>query len=787
MNQFFVKYVALGRRLASEKGLSWELKCDAEGRIERSEKWNASALAGLPPPFEYLSSIGTDRKLLEPLNAILEVGGQLPIDAGPLPDPWVDLLKAAVLNEILVKRNKPGHALDVVGRQLRILATCAREVEPWEITGEHVQLAYNAALQVGGSGKLASNLESVVRTVLDAGHLTDRGPLARFCKPFETSEALAAQERVKKLRQSNNENRGTASVRKELHERKAHSKLPDERAFWEMVRIVFTEQPRTFGDAIRFAQLKLAIVTGFRVGELVTLPLDWRRKREYVDPKGRPAGERGGVSSSLMIRYFAEKQHEAEGAEGVVLYENGQHVPPMFEGLLEDVLTETERLTARLRHTLRRQTETGRLLPDFDPRELISAVDLHVRSTGSVVVTEEPAPSDLVRLYRETYDPAVLDEIRDHQKAALRAGAKLTSNVRKYFGKFLKQGLPVYHSRSGFKTGDTWAETYFRVGEFEDFFRRAMPTKVSDTLPFKLSNGDNVFPWQLMFLMPARALIEERNGGIVDVTRYMSVGRVSIADLNLALGDGETNLFTRYGETEADRQLNLDMHSLRHLQNTELFRLGVADSIITKRFGRRSVAQSHIYDHRSLAEDLASIELPAESVEIMGPKAQQALQLIMSNKVSGPLVEEFRRIQRELGDDVAFSFLDAEADGMHVTPYGFCLNSFMVDPCPKHLECFNGCLHLVLSPIPEDRATLQQLRDRFTKVILTLEASPPGGVGRTNQLAHARTRLANIERALTTAPGEHPFPDGRDLSQPFSTMLGSTVIDGAKGTDFDQD
>ncbi|NCA71721.1 MAG: hypothetical protein EOM91_16900 [Sphingobacteriia bacterium] len=40
-----------------------------------------------------------------------------------------------------------------------------------------------------------------------------------------------------------------------------------------------------------------------------------------------------------------------------------------------------------------------------------------------------------------------------------------------------------------------------------------------------------------------------------------------------------------------DRRLTLQSHALRHLQNTELFRLGVADTIITKRFNRRSVAQ----------------------------------------------------------------------------------------------------------------------------------------------------------------------------------------------------
>ncbi len=67
------------------------------------------------------------------------------------------------------------------------------------------------------------------------------------------------------------------------------------------------------------------------------------------------------------------------------------------------------------------------------------------------------------------------------------------------------------------------------------------------------------------------------------------------------------SLFEKYGETDEDRALKIESHMLRHLQNTELFRLGVADTIISKRFNRRSVAQSYEYDHRSLAEELDQI------------------------------------------------------------------------------------------------------------------------------------------------------------------------------------
>jgi hypothetical protein len=63
-------------------------------------------------------------------------------------------------------------------------------------------------------------------------------------------------------------------------------RLPERRAFWELIRIVMTQTPRTFVDELRFAALKTMIVTGFRIGEAALLPVDWKRERNYYDPKG---------------------------------------------------------------------------------------------------------------------------------------------------------------------------------------------------------------------------------------------------------------------------------------------------------------------------------------------------------------------------------------------------------------------------------------------------------------------------------------------------------------------
>lgn len=783
MNQIFESFVASGKALGAKSGLRWDVRTALDGKVEKAERWNLTALCGMAsPPTIWLSDLGFDAKCLSVLNQMRTQSGEDPLADGSMSSAWCDLYKAVVLNELLVKRNKPQHAIINIGRYIRMLATCAEDTPPWELNPDIVQRAFNAALGIGESGKLAANLSMVVRIVFDALSLSEHKPLAGYCKPYPNKEARSAQAKVDNLLKRDSAYLRTDQVRKELADRKGSAKLPEERAFWELVRIVFTEQPKTFSDAIRFGQVKLAIATGFRIGENAMLPSDWERWREYVDAAGNPAGEKGGISRSLMIRHFAEKQATDLGRDGIVLYETAQHVPDMFNDLVLGSLQQVARMTAPMRTRLRLQITSKRLLPEFQPNQLVPAWDLYTRMSGSAHFVDDELPEKLVSSYRSDFNPDVLEQIRDWQCGRLDV-VGISRAAKSFWWDWARRGLRVRKFNGDLiGKGIDWREAYFRIDEVEEFVAANLPTKLPDWEAFALQDGSHLHACDLMFLMPIRALIENRNGGIVDVNRYFAIGRVAPSDLQFHLGGNkENNLFQRYGRTDEDRQLKLNTHSLRHLQNAELFRLGVADTIITKRFNRSSVAQSYTYDHRSLAESLAHIDLPAGAAN-MGPRAQEALRMIRAQKVSGPIVDEFLRVQAEQGDDAAFNYLDAEADGLHVTPYGFCLNSFTVDPCPKHLECFNGCRHLTRSPVPEEQQNLERLRDRFARVIAKIEATAEAArsIGWKNQLAHARTRLENIEATLAASPGELVFPEGDDLHRSFEKAAGQTVLDTKK-------
>lgn len=781
MNDIYQSFITTAKELASHHDLYWDPPHGASGKVEKAHRWNLTLLCGLaPPPTIWLSDFGYDANSVKVLNDMRVEQASEHIAVVAMSRDWRELYQAVILNELLVKRNKPQHTINAVGRYVRILAVCAGDTPPWALTPELVQLAYNAALQIGTSGKIAGNLAMVVRNVIDALRLTDHTPLARFCTPYPGQPAEAAEQKVRELRQRANSHWQTSRKRTELAQRKEASKLPEESAFWELVRIVFTEEAKTFSDIIRFSQVRLAIATGFRIGENTMLPVDWERWRDYVDVEDRPAGESGGISKSLMIRHFAEKQVEDEGRDGLILCENAQHVPQMFEEMLSEALSHVSRITAPMRSRLRKQIETGRLFPEFSPEDLVPAWDLYTRVSGSLQFIKTPVPDHLVSQYRACHDPEALEKIREWQLERLHSSG-VNKEAGKYWSALSKRsGLQIRDANGNPLPGGRikWLHAHLKIGEVEEIVRTHMPTKLPDWDAFTLKDGQKLHASELLFLLPVRAIVENRDGGIVDVNRYFAVGRASNADLQLHLGPAKNNLFTRYGETEEDRKHSLQTHSLRHLQTTELFRLGIADTIISKRFNRSSVAQSYEYDHRSLAEDLAHIDLP-EGAEKIGPRAQETFRMIRAGRVSGPIVEEFLRIQQNHGDDAAFDYLDAEADGLHVTPYGFCVNSFTLDPCPKHLECFNGCRHLTRSAVPEEQQNLEKLRDRMETVVVKIENQPVSArpIGWGNQLTHARTRLNNIEKILATVPGETAFPDGPDLHRSFRDASGTTILD----------
>ncbi len=766
--------VQLGRELAESKNLAWDVPYDtATGSIPKSHWWDLSGLVnantGVQTKLSTFATYGAS------LDAIARFGGG---KAAPvMTQEWIELYKAIALQDILVLGNKPSNFGANVGPSFRILAAAAGSLAPHELSSDQVQLGFNAALVASDSAKRASTLKALVARWFDASGICEHRPLAQYCTAYPgQSDLLGQAQKLAVTSRRQTDSKRPAALRSELSERHFAEKLPSEDALHELVRIVFGERPRTVSDVVRFHQVRILLATGFRAGELVTLPATTLVSREQDALHARLFGP---PAPALALRHFAEKQL-ARG-RGADLIEGLHHVPPLFAPIIKESVTEVLRLTAPMREMVQAQRASGRLFPDVALDALIPWTEAYSRLSGMMQISSETIPDDLKARYRATYDAAVLIEMRDHQRAL--AVHQPHRQVREYFlrssnalGRRIVRDCrgELIHLGNRVRMGDMGL--YVLGADMEAYAAGHLPSKLPD-MRLNQSGSLTLGLEDFLFLYPGRALAEEKHDAIVDLYRYFAVQRAERPDLELQLGGSARGgkLFQKYGLDEASQSLAVNPHAIRHLQNTELFRLGVADTIISKRFNRKSSVQSYVYDHRTLGEHLDEMDPPTAKALAgadLGPQARKAFDLIRGGKIQGPIVRQFLAIQTAEGDDAAFAYLNAEAGALHATPYGFCLNSFAASPCLKHLECFNACSHLVRTDSPKEQANLEQLKDRYELHIGRLRERPSAAPMFEAQLRHAETRLEGVRAALRQAPGGTVFPDGSDRSQATGETAG---------------
>ncbi|MCZ8112336.1 MAG: hypothetical protein ACK50K_04330 [Betaproteobacteria bacterium] len=615
------RFIAAARRFVEEKGIEWEIQLDADGTPIPGRDWDLRKLTGSHARtatgingFAVISEITEACKERDWNPASLPAGPVLGVEVR-------EFIQAAVA--FRCKRKHGERRTRHYARILRKLFSSTNKM-PWELSSEDLVRFLELDHEDGAVARAAQWIAKTANENL----LSIACPLS-VAKPEPVAPKLA----------------------KSISERKHQEKLPEQDALFELTRIVFQERPRSHMDLIRFSVVRLLILTGLRINEILMLPADCLRWEDHVDVvTGLPAGEIGGISRSLWLRYFGEKRDE--GAPDV-LVEDKQPVPDRFQAAVAEAVEVVLTATSVLRSTL---------------------------------------------------------------KAQIRAGADVAN---------------------------------------------------SDYRVFNTTAGQKLDAADLLFLV----LFSDRNPLPPDIRPDASIAPISLAAVYAGLGilsraKGGT-LFSRYGSPGFDPKTKLKPHSLRHLMNTELFRLKVADTVITNHFGRSSVAQTHEYDRQSLGERLAFVRLPEAAVKMLtvGSDAELVAKMVVGGMIGeSHVAKSFKRIQREHGDDAAFAYLVSSADGFHITPYGFCINSFSLNPCARHLKCFDECKHFAASGLPEHKVSLEQLRGKMAAARTTAMSKPAKTLGRSNQIAHATKLLAGIEAALTANAGELVFPNGSDHS-----------------------
>jgi Uncharacterized protein conserved in bacteria len=154
MNSHYSAFIDLGKTLADDKGLSWDMPLDETGAACDGVGWNLTIVAGdVPPPSHYLRDLGADAKALAIVNAERAERGLAPLPRRPLSDAWQDLVKAAVAEQLLFRRNTTGHVVQCIARPLRVIATCV-DSEPWALTVDDLHVAVRIGRAVQATGKL---------------------------------------------------------------------------------------------------------------------------------------------------------------------------------------------------------------------------------------------------------------------------------------------------------------------------------------------------------------------------------------------------------------------------------------------------------------------------------------------------------------------------------------------------------------------------------------------------------------------------------------------------------
>lgn len=608
------------RVFVQSKGVCWAILVEKDGGVSREADWDLRRLTG---SHERYASRTNGFAINEGLrNAATEAGWAV----ARLPEGRALSLEVQEFLKALIAYRCRQH---IMPRTVRADASIWRKFfsvtrkQPWELNSED----FDRFMELMSWDTETLMSMSVLATIVNENMLSQNVPLA----PEVRTKSLIHMAAM-------------------LDERRHGEKLPDPRALQELIRIVFQEHPVGHQDRIRFDVIRIFLFTGLRANEVIYLPADCLRWESHVDVvTGSPAGDVGGVSRTLQLRYFGLKR---EKGRPDVLVEDVQFVPERFQRIVTEAVEDALAATAPLRAALKNRVESG------------------------------------VRRFK-------------------------TSNGKEI--------------------------------------------TVEDLLFLVIAGGKGDLPAPI----PEDADIEV----VAESTLY--------AALSTRKGRKHT-IFTRYGKGDDLGSLMVNPHSLRHLMNTEFFRLNIPDTVITQHFGRTTVAQSYEYDHRSLAERLSFVELPKSAEGIIAPGSPQetVAKMVLSGFAShSHVAKSFRRIQEEHGDEAAFSYLAATSDGFHVTPYGFCTTSFAVNPCVKHLRCFNKCKHYVPSGLTEHRITLEQLRVKLSAMRDKAAAKPVNSIGRKNQIAHADGLIAGVDAALGGQPGEAVFPDGKDFSAPVEDLF----------------
>jgi hypothetical protein len=195
--------------------------------------------------------------------------------------------------------------------------------------------------------------------------------------------------------------------------------------------------------------------------------------------------------------------------------------------------------------------------------------------------------------------------------------------------------------------------------------------------------------------------------------------------------------------------------------------------------GRKRLEQNKYYQHTSIEEDTATQHgfLASNSYR---ERIDFLHEGIKKGAIRGALSDSYHTLLNRKGPTTAEAFLTVHATALHITPFGGCIHDFSQAPCPKHLQCWNGCSHLHLMGTPSERANLERQAENLTTAITIMRDAGAGEAGSDVWLADQEDKLNNLKSVLardTNVGVQRVFPNGHPMTVADADKRHSSVSD----------
>lgn len=513
---------------------------------------------------------------------------------------------------------------------------------------------------------------------------------------------------------------------RDVKQRKSDERLPSREAMEAYA--LCSNNPLSDGEEILLRVIDLLIATGQRGNEVAVIPFDCWVERPIKGATGEVVVDANGKRLiECGIRYFAEK-----------------HFQSRVHWFAKSDIPLARRAVKRLKVLTHEQREIARW--------------------------QEANPG---RLWH--YSPqAILTENQVLEWLGFSDGLSSGRNLYLYLS---RNGVDPFDDETKLKRTEARRRRYL-AGEIEKLLipklrghevltenfggRPRTVLKTSETLAiafdgqFRLGGRDNVF----------RAIPR----------------RVMLTDINRALGADPqfSSIFSRRSLLEADgTPIKLTSHQPRHWRNTIYHLTGMSNVQQALALGRKRLDQNVYYQHTSIEEDAAThqeflaFNSHHERIDFLHAG-------IRDKRIQGALTDSYHALLSDKGTITAEAFLTVHATALHVTPFGGCIHDFSQAPCPKHLQCWNGCSHLHLMGTPSERTNLEKQAENLTAAITIMRDAGAGEAGSDVWLADQEGKLNNLKSVLardTNAGVQRVFPNGRPMTVADSDKRHSSVSD----------